>query len=319
MRDSKNDTTGAEGLEAWPVLPNQDWAGTLETLHMCSQIVGKIRMKLSPWVNHSWSVALYVTPRGLTTSSVPCAGGALEMTFDFPNHALSIEVSSGETRSVDLLSTTVARFYQETLSALRSVGIEVAINPRPCEISDPIPFHQDDVHGEYNTDHASALHQALVNAARVMGDFRSRFVGKVSPVHLFWGAFDLAVTRFSGRRAPEHPGGIPNLSDAVTREAYSHEVSSCGLWFGNRDAPDPVFYAYAYPTPTGFSEAPVQPEGAVWVQDLGEFVLPYDQVRTAPSPEGTLERFFQSTYEASADLAGWDRENLEWADGYRPV
>ena len=318
MGEQVNGTSNGHG-NSWPHLPKDNWSGTLETLHMWSQIVGKTRMESSPWVNHSWNVALYLTPRGLTTSSIPYSSGTFEISFDFIGHVLTVLTSEDKIRTIELRPTTVAEFYREFLSALRSLGIAVTINPRPCEVPNPIPFPQDDVHGEYNGDHVQALHGALLSAARVMSEFRARFTGKVSPVHLFWGALDLAVTRFSGRQAPPHPGGVPNLADAVTREAYSHEVSSCGFWPGNREAPEPIFYAYAYPTPTGFSDAAVQPADAFWLQDLGEFALPYDAVREAQSPDETLGDFLQSTYEAAADLAGWDREHLEWAHGYRPL
>ena len=318
MAESTNAAARA-GTGPWPELPAGSWTDTIETLHMWTQIVGKIRMELSPWVNHSWSVPLYVTPRGLTTASIPHGGGTFQIDFDFVSHTLPIVASNGEVRTVGLGPITVAEFHTQVFAALRSLGIVASISPRPCEIPNPILFPEDEVHGAYAKDHVEALHRALVDAARVMGAFRSRFIGKVSPVHLFWGAFDLAVTRFSGRKAPPHPGGIPNLSDAVTREAYSHEVSSCGFWVGNREAPDPVFYAYAYPKPEGFSEARVRPAEAFWLADLGEFVLPYDAVRGSRRPDEALEDFFQSTYDAAANLAGWDRENLERESGYRPL
>lgn len=303
---------------AWPLLPKNEWADAIETLHMWSQIVGKIRMELSPWVNHSWSVPLYVTARGLTTSPVPYGRGSFQIDFDFVDHVLSIATSTGKQERLALAPMTVAEFYAKVFEALDGLGIEVEISLRPCEIPNPIPFPQDEIHHTYDREHAEALHAALLNAARVMGTFRARFTGKVSPVHLFWGGFDLAVTRFSGRKAPPHPGGIPNLADEVTREAYSHEVSSCGFWVGNREAPEPVFYAYAYPTPNGFSDASVQPAEAFWLQDLGEFVLPYEAVRQSGEPDSVLETFFQSTYEAAANLADWNREALEWEHGYRP-
>jgi hypothetical protein len=286
---------------------------------MWSQIVGKVRMELSPWVNHSWSVPLYVTSRGLTTSPIPYGGRTFEIDFDFVNHRLPIKVSDGQTKSLTLEQKSVAQFYRELLGALSELGIDVSIHPVPNEIAEPIPFPQDELHGTYDPEHAGCISGALVQSDRVMKAFRANFTGKVSPVHFFWGGFDLAVTRFSGREAPEHPGGIPNLPDEVTREAYSHEVSSCGLWLGNRGAPDPIFYAYAYPTPEGFSESSVRPEGAFWLADLGEFVLPYEAVRTADSPDDALEAFFESTYAAAANLAGWDREHLEWGRGFRPL
>ncbi len=304
---------------AWPELPSSSWTDTIETLHMWCQIVGKIRMELSPWVNHSWSVPLYVTPRGLTTSSIPDGDRTFQIDFDFTSHTLPIVASDGDVRTIELRPITVAEFYAEVFAALKSMKIDASIYPRPNEVQEPTPFPEDEMHGEYRTEHAEALQGALVQSARAMNEFRARFIGKVSPVHLFWGGFDLAVTRFSGRKAPQHPGGIPNLADEVTREAYSHEVSSCGFWLGNREAPDPVFYAYAYPTPAGFSEAVVEPDKAFWLADLGEFVLPYEAVRTSDSPDKALEAFFQSTYAAAADLASWDRETLEWEKGYRPL
>jgi hypothetical protein len=241
------------------------------------------------------------------------------MDFDFVGHALPIITSDGQARTVGLRSITVAAFYEEVFAALEALGIHVSINPVPNELPDPIPFPEDEVHGTYEPNHVAALHGALVQSARVMSEFRAGFIGKVSPVHFFWGSFDLAVTRFSGRTAPPHPGGMPNLPDVVAREAYSHEVSSCGFWLGNRDAPDPIFYAYAYPTPDGFSDAAVQPKDAFWLADLGEFALHYGAVRNSDSPDESLLAFCQSTYEAAADLAHWDRANLEWARGYRPL
>lgn len=304
---------------AWPELPSSEWADTVETLHRWLQIVGKVRMEASPWINHSWSTPLYVTSRGLTTSPFPHAGRTLEIAFDFVDHRLPIRSSDGRTASLDLEPRTVASFYEELSDTLADLGFDVSIHPVPNEIPDPIPFPEDDVHGTYDPDHAHALWQALVQADRVMKEFRAAFLGKASPVHYFWGAPDLAVTRFSGREAPEHPGGIPNLPDEVTREAYSHEVSSAGFWPGNRESPDPIFYSYAYPAPDGFSEAEVRPEAAFWLEDLGEFVLPYDAVRSAASPDDELYAFLQSAYEAAADLAGWDRDALERPRGYRPL
>jgi hypothetical protein len=314
--DKKNPTTEAGG---WPTLPHTEWTDTIETLHMWSQIVGKIRMELSPWFNHSWSVPLYVTPRGLTTSPIPHGDGLFQIDFDFVSHTLPIVASDGQVRTVELRSITVAEFHAEVFAALASMGIRASVHPLPNEVPNPIPFPKDEVHGTYERDHVEALAGALVRSARVMGEFRAGFVGKASPVHFFWGSFDLAVTRFSGRKAPPHPGGVPNLPDVVAREAYSHEVSSCGLWAGNREAPDPIFYAYAYPTPEGFSEATVQPDGAFWLADLGEFALPYETVRSSESADEALYAFFRSTYEAAADLSDWDRESLEWDRGYRPI
>jgi hypothetical protein len=303
----------------WPELPGEAWLDTLETLHMWTQVVGKIRMVLSPWINHSWSVSLYLTPRGLTTGSIPHGARTFRIDFDFVDHLLHIQASDGGTWSMPLGPMTVARFYGEVLSALDTLDLGVSIHPLPNEIPDPVPFPEDEVHDAYDADHARRLWAALLQSARVMTDFRARFIGKASPVHFFWGSFDLAVTRFSGRRAPEHPGGIPNLPDAITREAYSHELSSCGFWPGNRDSPDPIFYAYAYPTPGGFSESAIAPDSAFWLEELGEFILPYEAVRSSVSPDDDLLAFFQSTYEASANLASWDREALEWEAGYRPL
>lgn len=318
MTQSGHNNSGIEAA-AWPELPHTKWADTLETVHMWSQIVGKIRMELSPWVNHSWSVPLYVTPRGLTTSSIPYGGGTFQIDFDFVGHKLPIVTSDGQVQTVALRHKTVAEFHAEVLAVLEGMGVRVSINPIPNELPDPIPFPEDETHGTYEPDHVAALHGALVQTARVMSEFRARFIGKVSPVHFFWGSFDLAVTRFSGRAAPPHPGGMPNLPDVVAREAYSHEVSSCGFWLGNREAPDPIFYGYAYPTPDGFSEAAVQPKDAFWLADLGEFALPYEAARGSDAPDENLIAFCQSTYDAAADLAEWDREKLEWERGYRPL
>ena len=304
---------------AWPQLPAAEWWDTLETLHLWSQIVGKVRMELSPWVNHSWSVPLYVTARGLTTSPIPYRGLSFEIEFDFVDHVLPIRTSDGRTRPLALEPKSVASFYRELLGTLKELGIDVSIHPMPNELPDPIPFPDDEVHGAYVSRHSRALFDALVQADRVFKEFRAGFTGKCSPVHFFWGSFDLAVTRFSGREAPEHPGGIPFLPDEVTREAYSHEVSSCGFWPGNRDAPDPFFYSYAYPTPDGFPEAAVKPDAAYWLDDLGEFVLPYEAVRATDSPDEALIAFLQSTYAAAANLADWDRDELEWQPGFRPL
>ena len=303
----------------WPELPHGAWGDTIATLHMWSQIVGKVRMELCPWMNHSWSAPLYVTSRGLTTSPIPYGRHDFQIDFDFINHALSIVMSDGNARNFELRPRTVAEFYTEVLGALRDLGCDVAIHAAPNEVPDPIPFAEDEVHSAYDPAHASALWGALRHTARVMGEFRARFVGKVSPIHFFWGGPDLAVTRFSGRAAPEHPGGVPHLPDEVTREAYSHEVSSCGFWPGNAKAPDPIFYAYAYPTPEGYAKAAIEPSAAFWYEDLGEFVLPYDAVRDSDAPDETLHAFFQSAYEAAADLAAWDREALERPRGFRPL
>ncbi len=307
--ESKPVTT--ERTTDWPTLPSGDWTDTLESLHLWTQIVGKIRMVQMPWINHSWSVPLYLTSRGMGTSLVPYGGHGFELEFDLLGHSLRLSTTTGEQRSVPLESRTVASFYSEVLDSMRSVGMPVRIHPVPSEIADAIPFPEDDKHQSYDPDHARALWQALIHSSRVFTRFRAGFRGKVSPVHFFWGSFDLAVTRFSGRPAPPHPGGIPNFPDDVAQEAYSHEVTSCGFWPGNREAPDPIFYAYAYPTPDGFATAKVHPAEAFWLEALGEFALPYDAVRKASDPDSYLMEFLESTHAAAADLAGWDRESLE--------
>jgi hypothetical protein len=316
---SLSESRHPEQANPWPDLPHDEWADTLETLHMWSQIVGKIRMECSPWVNHSWGVPLYVSARGLGTSPIPHGNRVFQMEFDFLDHRLSVQTADGSSRFLSLSSRSVAEFYRELMEVLSEMALPVSIRPIPNEIPDPVPFPEDRDHATYEPGHARKLWEALVQADRVMKDFRARFTGKVSPVHFFWGSFDMAVTRFSGREAPEHPGGIPHLPDAVTREAYSHEVSSCGLWPGNRESPDPIFYSYAYPSPEGFSDAAVRPGNAFWLRELGEFVLPYEAVRSAASPDDALMAFFQSTYEAAADLGAWDRESLEWEPGYHPL
>lgn len=304
---------------AWPALPTDSWTDTLETLHLWTQVAGKVRTELSPWRNHSWNSALYVTPTGLTTGSIPYDGRSFEIAFDLLAHRLNIRASDGRGWSLDLEPMTVAAFHDRVLDALSTLGLDVVIHPRPNEIEDPIPFAEDTEHATYDAQHVEALHAALVQADRVMRIFQAGFIGKASPVHFFWGSFDMAVTRFSGRTAPEHPGGIPNLPDAITREAYSHEVTSCGFWPGNRDNPDPIFYAYAYPTPDGFSESEVRPDAAFWLDAMGEFALPYEAVRASDTPDDDLLAFFESTHAVAAELADWDREALERPPGYRPV
>jgi hypothetical protein len=308
-----------EGIDAWPALPFSEWGDTCETLHMWTQIVGKVRLAQSPWVNQSWHVPLYVTPRGLTTSTIPHGDRLFQIDFDFVADRLPIVSSDGRARVLDLKPKTTAEFYHELLGTLQEMDLPVSIDGSPNEVAEPIPFAEDTVHASYDGEYARRFTRVLVQAHRLMYEFRARFTGKVSPIHFFWGSFDLAVTRFSGRTAPEHPGGIPHLPDAVTREAYSHEVSSAGFWPGNADAPDPIFYSYAYPTPEGFSEVPVQPEGAFWLAELGEFALPYEAVRTSADPDAALMAFLQTTYDGAADLADWDRESLEWPAGYSPL
>lgn len=297
--------------EQWPDLPFEEWAETCETLHQWTQIVGKIRVAQSPWVNHSWHVPLYVTARGLTTSLIPHDRRSFSIEFDFVHHRLLIQASEGNERSLPLRAQTVAHFYHELLGELEAMGLGVTIHGAPNEIPDAVPFAENEHLGAYDAMYANRFWRLLLQADRVFRAFRARFIGKNSPVHFFWGSFDLAVTRFSGRPAPPHPGGIPALPDWITREAYSHEVSSAGFWPGGRAYPHPFFYSYAYPAPAGFSTAEVLPAEAAWNEQFGEFILPYDAVRLAPDPDRALLDFLQSTYEAAAEAAGWDREALE--------
>lgn len=291
---------------AWPPLPLAEWEPTRATLHMWTQIVGKVRLALAPRVNHWWSVVLYVNSRGLTTSAIPCGERALEIQFDFLKHVLEIKVSDGSMRTLALAPRTVADFYREFTNALASLGVRVKIWPMPVEIPNPIRFDEDRVHNSYDPEHAQRFWRALVCADSVFGEFRARFIGKSSPVHFFWGSFDLAVTRFSGRRAPERPG-----ADKMTREAYSHEVISLGFWPGNEGVIDAAFYAYAVPEPTGFSTAAIRPADAFYNKTMNEYFLPYENVRRSADPRGTLLDFAQSTYEAGASLGDWDRAALE--------
>lgn len=295
----------------WPSLPLAAWQDTYETLHLWTQIVGKIRLALAPKLNHWWHSTLYVTPRGLTTSAIPYGTRTFEISFDFIDHHLQIKTSDGTTRTITLVPRSVADFYQDVIDTLHAIGIEVRIWTIPQEVQDPIPFEQDYKHAAYDPESAQRFWRILLQADRVMTAFRSRFIGKSSPVHFFWGSFDLAVTRFSGGRAPEHPGGVPNMADWVTREAYSHEVSSCGFWPGGGTVVDPVFYAYAYPTPQGFPDYLIQPKEAFYSSEMGEFILPYEAVRQADNPDELLLTFLQSTYDAAANLGNWDRAALE--------
>ena len=301
--------------QSWPELPLAAWRDTCATLHLWSQIVGKIRMARTPWLNHSWHVALYVTPTGLTTSPIPDGTRTFQIDFDFIKHALLISTSDGANRQLALAGHSVASFHNAVMAALAELGIHVAIDDMPNELPDPIRFSVDEVHKSYDPDAVRRFLQILVNADRVFKQFRTGFLGKASPVHFFWGSFDLAVTRFSGRRAPRHPGGVPYLSDAVVCEAYSHEVSSAGFWPGSGAIDYPAFYSYAYPEPQGFRATPVRPQAAFFSEALGEFVLPYDAVRTAADPDQALLDFLQSTYDAAANAAKWDRDALECALG----
>lgn len=297
--------------EAWPSLPLEAWSDTCATLHMWTQIVGKIRLAQSPWINHSWHVTLYVTTRGLTTSPIPYGNRTFQIDFDFINHQVTIQSSDGGMAGFSLQPQSVAAFYGRLKDEMAKLDLHININQKPNEIPDPIPFDQDETHKAYDQVYANRFWRVLVQADRVFKEFRARFVGKCSPVHYFWGAPDLAVTRFSGRPAPEHPGGVPHLPDRVAREAYSHEVSSCGFWPGGGPIAYPVFYSYAYPEPAGFASAPVKPNAAFYSKDLREFILPYDVVHAAESPDETLLDFLQTTYEAAANLANWDRNFLE--------
>jgi hypothetical protein len=300
--------------EAWPPLPWEPWRGTAEALHLWTQILGKHRLARAPWVNHAWHATLYVTPRGLTTGPFPEAGGALSLTLDFRDHALVAENAGGRREGFALGPMSVADFLVRTRAAVEALGGRFDIHGRPNEVPDPVPFAEDSAGRPYDREAVERFHRALVSIERVFQRFRTGFLGKVSPVHLFWGAFDLAVTRFSGRPAPPHPGGIPNLPDAVTREAYSHEASSAGFWPG-ANVGEAMLYSYAYPTPEGFAARSVEPAAARWNGALGEFLLPYEAVRTAPDPEAALMRFLQTTYEAAAETGGWDRAALECAIG----
>ena len=295
----------------WPILKFEDLKDTLTTVQLWTQIVGKIRLVKTPWLNHSWHVTLYVSPTGLTTGSIPYENGVFKIDFDFIAHQLIIASSAGGNERLGLYPRTVASFYKELFEKLALMGIDAAIYAKPNELEPAIPFEQDETHFQYDKDQINKYWQALVKIDAVFTLFRAGFSGKCSPIHLFWGGFDLAVTRFSGRRAPKHPGGMPNMPLAVMQEAYSHEVSSCGFWAGNPDFPFPVFYAYCYPTPASFADQPVKPEAAFYSREMGEFLLKYEDVISADRPESFLLEFLQSTYEAAANTGNWDRHNLE--------
>lgn len=295
----------------WPELRLADWIETRDALHLWLQIVGKIRVSLTPPVNHSWHSTFYLTARGLTTSPIPYGTRSFTIDFDFIDHRLLITTTDGHRGDMPLVAQSVASFYSRVMEELARLDLEVRIVAKPNELPVVVSFPQDEQPRPYDAEAVNRFWRALSQADRVFKKFRGRFIGKCSPVHLFWGAMDLAVTRFSGRTAPVHPGGIPNLPDRVTREAYSHEVSSCGFWSGTAPIDYPAFYAYAYPQPAGFAEARVRPDGAFYSTDFGEFIFPYDRVRESPSPDDTLLEFLQSTYVAAADLAKWDRAALE--------
>lgn len=295
--------------DSWPALRVRDWTATRDTLHMWTQVIGKIRLAKAPMVNHWWQSTLYVTPRGLGTSSIPYGQRLFDIEFDFLDHQLRIRSSDGGDRSVALEPKPVAAFYAETMAALRDLTLEVVIRTTPVEVERAISFPDDNEHASYDAAAVRLFWRQLMQAHRVLNEFRSSFIGKVSPVHFFWGSFDLACTRFSGKTAPTHPGGAPNCPDWVMVEAYSHELSSCGFWPGGGE--EGAFYAYAYPEPNGFPEYPVTPDAAYYSKDLGQFLLPYEAVRTAADPDRTLRGFLRTTYTGAADLGGWDRAALE--------
>jgi hypothetical protein len=307
------ETASEPKTETWPRLYLDDWSATQTTLHRWTQIVGKTRLALSPVQNHWWHVALYVTARGLTTSPIPTGRAEFEAEFDFFDHTLLIRTSEGETGIVPLVPRSVADFYADYMSVLHSLGIDVRVRPVPSEMSDTMPFTDDRVHASYDGGAVQRCWQILAHADRGLKQFRGKFLGKSSPSHFWWGGFDISCTRFSGRRAPPHPGGIPNLADYVTREAYSHECISAGWWPGTVGSPvaEPAFYAYAYPEPAGCDVAPIKPATAYYHPTMREWILPYESVRTSATPERDLKEFLESTYEAAADLGKWDRTALE--------
>jgi hypothetical protein len=292
----------------WPELPYLQWRDTIATLQLWTQIAGKVRLELSPWLNHSWQVPLYVNARGLGTGPIHSSARIFEIDFDFVDHLVILNTPDSAARGFALEPMPVAAFYRRLMAALAGAGIDVTINTLPSEIANPIRFEDDQLHASYDASMVNAFWRALVQIDRVFKQFRTGFLGKCSPVHFFWGSFDLAVTRFSGRKAPLHPGGVPGLPDAVAREAYSHEVSSAGFWPGNEVHPHAAFFAYAYPAPQGFAEAKVEPAEAAWSTTLSEWLLPYDALRNAVDPDAALLRFLETTYRAAADLAHWDPE-----------
>ena len=309
----RNHTDGHGPINSpdWPPLPLADWIDTRDTLQLWLQIIGKVRLRLTPPINHSWHSTLYLTARGLTTSPIPYGTRSFHIDLDFVDHRLLIATTDGMSGGFALEPQSVAAFYARVMEELTRLGLPVRISTKPNEIATAIPFPRDESHRAYDRDAVHRFWRALSQADRVLKIFRTRFIGKCSPVHLFWGGMDLAVTRFSGRTAPRHPGGIPNLPDEVTQEAYSHEVSSCGFWSGTAPVDYPAFYSYAYPQPDGFADAPVGSASAFYSPDFGEFILPYDRVRESASPDDTVLQFLQSTYEAAANLAKWDRAALE--------
>ena len=311
--------TASAAAAAWPPLPLREWQDTRDTLHLWTQIVGKTRLALAPAVNHWWHVPLYVSARGLTTSRMPYEDSGVSVELDFIDHALVARRDDGRVWTTPLAPRSVADFYRTYMSGLRSIGVDVRIWPVPVEIANPIPFAEDETHASYDPAAAQRFWRALAQADRVLQIFRGRFIGKSSPVHFFWGSFDLACTRFNGARAPQHPGGVPGLADWATREAYSHCCISAGWWPGTASGPvaEPAFYAYAYPEPQGCPTAAIRPAAGGYQLEMHEWVLPYRAVRESRDPDGDVLDFFQSTYEAAATLGGWDRAALERTE--RPI
>jgi hypothetical protein len=292
--------------QPWPEIRFEHLKETLSTVHLWTQIVGKIRLKMMPWLNHSWHVSLYISPRGLTTGSIPYTGGIFQLEMDFIAHELVITSSDGQMQSVKLFARSVASFHEELFQKLQQMGIQVEIHGKPNEMELAVPFSVDEQHRNYEPAEMNNLWEVLIRVDVILNRFRAGFVGKNSPVHFFWGAFDLAVSRFSGRQAPTHPGGAPNMPNEIMQEAYSHEVSSCGFWPGNEQYPFPIFYAYCYPTPSAFADQPVEPESATYSQVMGEFILPYEAVQQSDNPPETLMKFLRSTYRAAAVTGNWD-------------
>ena len=300
----------------WPLLPAPEiWEETLTTVHMWTQIVGKIRLELSPWINHSWGSVLYIYSKGLTTSPIPYKDFDFQIDLNFTDHKLEIITTKGDGRHFDLEPMSVAFFYSKIMKLLQEMGIEVSIFAHPVEVEEAIPFEENNIHASYDDKAIHKFWLALVHTNQVFTKFRADFIGKSSPSHFFWGAFDLAVTRFSGRTAPKHPGGVPNCADWVMEEAYSHELSSAGFWAGT-GLGEPAFYSYAYPAPDGYAQADIKPDGAYYHNELGEYILPYSVVQASDNPDSTLLDFLQTTYEAAADLGNWDRYALEKTSTY---
>ena len=297
--------------EQWPELAFENWKDTIATLHLWTQIVGKIRLTQMPWLNHSWHVALYVSANGLTTGSIPYPAGVFQIDFDFIHHVLHITTSAGGNEKVELYPRSVADFYRELFEKLRLVNIDASISTGPNEVDPAIPFEKDETHQSYDAERVHDFYLSLVKIHNVFTKFRARFTGKCSPVHFFWGSFDMAVTRFSGRPAPLFSGEVPNIPLPVMQEAYSHEVSSCGFWPGNKQFPHPAFYSYCYPSPAEFGLQPVKPNEAFFSGDMGEFILLYEVVQRSDNPGDTLMQFLQSTYEAASTTANWDKKTLE--------